>query len=89
MATKADVEQRKRIENELKEHLGEGFHTAFRKATSAPESTQIWKLINDMDDREWEKVIAFVAWGVAESVDLNKFKSPTKARKRAVNERKR
>lgn len=47
--------------DEIRELLGEGFHTAFRKATDSPEADAIWKLINELDDDEWASVINFVA----------------------------
>ncbi len=41
--------------------LSEGFHTAFRKASDDPVAREIWKLIRDLDDKEWSSVISFVA----------------------------
>lgn len=47
--------------NELIEYLGEGFHTAFRKASDSPEATQIWDLISNMPAHEWHAILEFVA----------------------------
>jgi hypothetical protein len=41
--------------------LGEGFHTAFRKASDSPESVTIWNAIARMDREDWMNVIEFVA----------------------------
>jgi hypothetical protein len=41
--------------------IAEGFATAWRKAVDSPESVVIWKLIKDMDRKEWGSVIDFVA----------------------------
>lgn len=47
--------------NEVAEFLGEGFHTALRKAVPDSEvADQIWRLIADMDDSEWSTVLHFV-----------------------------
>lgn len=45
--------------------LGEGFHTAFRKAV--PDShiaDRVWHLINDMPEDEWAAVLYFVVDGL-------------------------
>ena len=46
--------------SELRETLGESIHTAFRKASSCPESTIIWKAINDMPDSDWHQIMDFI-----------------------------
>ena len=46
--------------SELREHLGEAFHTAFRKATDCDESSVIWHKINDMPPGAWRAVLDFV-----------------------------
>ena len=56
----------KQIEEWLYDVLGEGFHTAFRKATDSAEGTAIWQAINDMDEQEWEDVLKFVIEPTAE-----------------------
>jgi hypothetical protein len=43
------------------EFLGEGLHTAFRKAGDSAEANQIWHLINTMDGAEWRSILRFVA----------------------------
>jgi hypothetical protein len=48
----------------LREQLGEAFHTGFRKATDHPSATTIWRLIRDLPDEEYAKVIEFVVWGL-------------------------
>jgi len=45
---------------EIKELLGEAFHTAFRKATEWKGSHEIWKLIREMPEEDWGAVIDFV-----------------------------
>ncbi len=47
--------------SELRSMLGEGFHTAFRKAIDGPGAMPIHHLISDMDDEDWGRVISFVA----------------------------
>jgi hypothetical protein len=51
--------------DELAAHLGEGFHTAFRKATDCSQAWQIHRLIDNMPPREWRAVIEFVADALA------------------------
>lgn len=50
----------KKVE-QVAEFLGEGFHTAFRKATEDPQAHRIWDLISKMDGSEWHAVLMFVA----------------------------
>lgn len=50
--------------------LGEGFHTAFRKGTSAPQANYIWKSIQKMDPKEWAAVLEYVTWGFEVSYGL-------------------
>jgi len=57
-------------EESLRSALGEGMHTAFRKAGDSARSHQIWKLINDMPGDEWAAIVDFVASGVAVTLDL-------------------
>jgi len=45
---------------EIKEVLGEGFHTAFRKAVNSKKAYAIWKLIRELSDEEWNDIIDFV-----------------------------
>jgi len=54
-----------RIESLLNDMLGEGLHTAFRKASDTPQSFQIWKLIQGMPDKEWRAILDFVSKPVA------------------------
>jgi len=44
--------------------LGEGFHTAFRKIVQTPEGTEIWRLIQKLDDEDWMAVLEFVYEGI-------------------------
>jgi hypothetical protein len=37
-------------------YVGEGFHTAFRKAGVSPLADRVWLLINEMPDGEWTKI---------------------------------
>ena len=46
---------------DVADYLGEGFHTAFRKASDTPQADKIWHLIRDMDPAEWSSVLDFVA----------------------------
>jgi hypothetical protein len=41
--------------------LGEGFHTAFRKAIDGPDAMPIHRMISDMRPEDWSAVIRFVA----------------------------
>ena len=65
MATKAKTQTERPLlsRDDFKELLGEGFHTAFRKGTEAPQSHQIWLLIGEMDNKDWGGVLEFVAYG--------------------------
>ena len=49
---------------DLKDTLGELFHTAFRKGTFGPEAPTIWAAISEMDDRTWGEVLDFVLDGL-------------------------
>jgi hypothetical protein len=44
--------------------LGEGFHTATRKAGDGPSSTQLWRTIDEMPIDEWEAILNFVLDGM-------------------------
>lgn len=55
--------------------LGEGFHTAFRKATDCPQAPTIWQLIHDMPTGSWNAVIEFVVSGMEYS-DFIHFNQP-------------
>lgn len=44
-------------------YLAEGIHTAFRKATDCDQAHPIWKLIQDMPDEEWGRVVSFIVEG--------------------------
>jgi hypothetical protein len=46
--------------DELADFLGEGFHTAFRKAADYPEAMHIHRLISKMPPDQWTAVIDFV-----------------------------
>jgi len=48
-------------EEDIRSMIGEGFHTAFRKAVDSPESVVIHKLIKDMDPQEWSAIVSFVS----------------------------
>lgn len=45
---------------DIKSLLGEGFHTAFRKAVDGHQSAKIHDLITEMPNLEWANVIDFV-----------------------------
>jgi hypothetical protein len=48
-------------DDEIVSFLGEGFHTAWRKAVDCPEAVVIHRLIKDMDPEVWGAVIHYVA----------------------------
>lgn len=47
-------------EEEVTAHLGESFHTAFRKAASSKEANEIHRLIHEMDKDDWWAILRFV-----------------------------
>ena len=49
---------------EVKSVLGEGFHTAFRKATVGYTANDIWRLIKELPDEEWNAILEFVYEGI-------------------------
>lgn len=53
--------------NELKELLGEGIHTALRKASGHPEARAAWLAIDRLPAEEWAAVVGFVAVGLKEA----------------------
>jgi hypothetical protein len=40
--------------------LGEAIHTAFRKGGFGPNSSTIWKLIDEMPNGEWKGILDFI-----------------------------
>lgn len=50
--------------DELIALLGEGVHTAFRKAGRSWRADEIHKQIDLMDDAEWKSIVTFVADGI-------------------------
>jgi hypothetical protein len=50
--------------DDLRSFIGEGVHTAFRKASDSPAAVEIWHLINKMPGDEWASIVAFIADGV-------------------------
>ena len=63
-------EPEKLTRDDFRSLLGEGFHTAFRKALDSPESAQIWKLIDVMPHREWSAILGFVLSGFPDGAFL-------------------
>lgn len=49
--------------DEISSLLAEGFHTAFRKASSHPKAHEAWSAIRNLPSSEWNSVIEFVMWG--------------------------
>jgi hypothetical protein len=43
--------------------VGEAVHTAFRKGGQSREADQIWKLIQQMPDDDWGRVVDFIKYG--------------------------
>lgn len=60
-------------ENDLASLLGEGFHTAFRKAVDSTRANSIWHAIDGLPAAEWGAIIDFVAWGTAYSLGLTSY----------------
>ncbi len=50
---------------QLRETLGEAFHTALRKVTDSSEGTAAYRAIDDMDELEWDRVLRFVVEGLS------------------------
>lgn len=46
---------------DFRAYLGEGIHTAFRKAGQTRASSQVWNLIREMPPEEWSGIVRFVA----------------------------
>lgn len=44
--------------------LGEGFHTALRKASDHPSAWQAWKAVEGMPPEEWDAILRFVLGGL-------------------------
>jgi hypothetical protein len=44
--------------------LGEGFHTAFRKAVDSEEAWEVWQMIKKMPGEDWAAILKFVADGL-------------------------
>jgi hypothetical protein len=60
--------------------LAEGFHTAFRKASSHPKANEIWHAIQALPSRDWRRVIEFVTLGFPEE-DFTVEAKPKRKRK--------
>lgn len=56
------------LTEKVKPYLGEGLHTAFRKASDSDEANEIHRLIRDMDPGEWDAILEFVTRPVLEYV---------------------
>lgn len=54
---------------EIKSNMGEGFHTAFRKAIDGHDSHIIWQKINDLPADVWGYAIDFVGDPIIEMVE--------------------
>lgn len=61
-ATKSKPERWTR--DDLRSALGEGFHAAFRKAIDGHRSSDVWRIIDQMPDKEYRKVLDFVLSGL-------------------------
>jgi hypothetical protein len=48
-------------ESAIRSMIGEGFHTAFRKAVDSTDAAIAWKAIRDMDNEEYAAVVGFTA----------------------------
>lgn len=49
-------------------YVGEGFHTAFRKAADSAQADRIHKLITDLPSEEWSGIVRFVAEPLVEAI---------------------
>lgn len=49
---------------DLKSMFGEGFHTALRKGTEAPGSSEMHRWIANLPEGAWNGIIEFVVWGM-------------------------
>lgn len=50
--------------------LGEGFHTAFRKAVDTRQAAAVHRLITEMPPADWAAVVEFVADPIAEALGI-------------------
>lgn len=57
---------------DLKGFLGEGFHTALRKAVDSGRSDKIWMLIDTMPDEDWDAILTFVARPLMEAYKIER-----------------
>lgn len=48
--------------------LGEGMHTAFRKAVDTSLSATVWRAIDAMPAADWAEILAFVADGMPDEM---------------------
>lgn len=55
-------------ESDIRSMIGEGFHTAFRKAADSMEAAIAWKAIRDMDSEEYAAIISFTADPIIEAL---------------------
>lgn len=60
--------KRKRQEAALVEQMGEGLHTALRKACESPESHDAWVAISRMPDAEWNDALRWAAPHILDAV---------------------
>ena len=52
--------------------MGESVHTAFRKGTNTgAKSMEIHRLIRELPHEEWKGVVEWIAYCLAESVDID------------------
>jgi hypothetical protein len=59
------IESQPEVDREdLKSMIGEGFHTAFRKAFDSERAMPLHTMITELPDEEWDAVLEFVLYGL-------------------------
>lgn len=62
-------ESQAKLEKLFIEVMGENVHTAFRKGSDHPSADEVWKTIQAMPEAEWGKVVGWMCWALAYSLD--------------------
>ncbi|GAF98665.1 unnamed protein product [marine sediment metagenome] len=52
----------------IEDSLGQIVHSAFRKGCDSAEAVDIWRAINDLDDKDWSNAIYYMTNCLANSV---------------------
>lgn len=59
----------------FREYLGEGMHTAFRKAGTSDKAQQVHRLITMMSGEEWSSIVDFVADAMIDGLEYRAKKA--------------